>query len=51
MLGAALKRAARAIRNEARPYLLDVRIEKRYGGSQSDWFDFFSVAKGKGRAS
>lgn len=51
LLAAALKRAARAIRSEGRAYLVDVRIEKRYGGAHSDWFDFFSVAKGKGRDS
>jgi len=51
MLRAALGRAARAIRQEKRPYLVDVRIEKRYGGAQSDWFDFFSVAQGTGRMS
>jgi len=50
-IAAALKRAARAIRDEGRAYLVDVRIEKRYGGAQSDWFDFFSVASGKGRNS
>lgn len=41
----ALARAARAIRREGRPYLVDVRIERRYGGADSTWFDSFSVAE------
>ena len=26
--------------------VVDVRIARRYGGADSTWFDFFSVAKG-----
>jgi benzoylformate decarboxylase len=29
-----------------RPYVVDVRIARRYGGADSTWFDFFSVARG-----
>lgn len=49
-LVAALRRARRAIMVEGRPYLVDVRIEKRYGGAESEWFDFFSVARKTPRA-
>jgi hypothetical protein len=28
-----------------RPYGVDVRVARRYGGADSTWFDFFSVAK------
>jgi len=28
-----------------RPYVVDVRIARRYGGADSTWFDFFSVAR------
>lgn len=31
--------------SEGRPFVLDVRIEKRFGGAESTWYDFFSVAK------
>lgn len=41
----ALQRARRAILEEKRPYLVDVRIERRYGGADSEWYDHFSVAK------
>jgi thiamine pyrophosphate-dependent acetolactate synthase large subunit-like protein len=29
-----------------RPYVVDVKIARRYGGADSTWFDFFSVARG-----
>jgi benzoylformate decarboxylase len=34
-----------------RPYVVDVRIARRYGGADSTWFDFFSVARGLPRQS
>jgi benzoylformate decarboxylase len=43
-LGASIDRCRRAM-SEGRPYVLDVRIEKRFGGAESTWYDFFSVAK------
>ncbi len=43
-LEAALARCLRAA-GEGRTYLLDVRIERMYGGADSSWYDFFSVAK------
>ena len=30
---------------DGRPYLLDVAIERHYGGADSGWYDFFSVAR------
>jgi hypothetical protein len=36
---------------EGRTYLLDVKIERMYGGADSNWYDFFSVAKNKPRVS
>lgn len=49
-LQAALARCLRAV-GEGRPYLLDVKIERMYGGADSDWYDFFSVAKNQPRVS
>ncbi|MBX2838248.1 MAG: thiamine pyrophosphate-binding protein [Gammaproteobacteria bacterium] len=43
-LSGALKRCKRAI-NDGRPYLVDVKIEKRSTGKESDWYDFYSVAQ------
>src|SRR3990172_6336523 len=43
-LTAALKRCARAM-HEGRPYLLDVKIARYFEGSDSDWHDFYSVAR------
>lgn len=34
---------------EGRPYLVDVEIERRFGGADSPWYDFFSVAKRRPR--
>jgi len=48
-LAAALKRCKRAMQ-DGRPYLLDVLIERRFEGKDSDWYDFFSVAKNQPRA-
>jgi hypothetical protein len=30
---------------DGRPYLVDVVIERRFDGKDSDWFEFFSVAR------
>jgi benzoylformate decarboxylase len=30
--------------SEGRPYLVDVKIEKRFAGNDSDWYDFYSIA-------
>jgi len=49
-LQAALARCLRAV-GEGRPYLLDVKIERMYGGADSSWYDFFSVAKNQPRMS
>lgn len=43
-LGAAIERCFGAAQ-AGRPFVLDVRIAKRYGGADSSWFDFFSVAR------
>jgi thiamine pyrophosphate-dependent acetolactate synthase large subunit-like protein len=32
-----------------RPYVVDVKIARRYGGADSTWFDFFSIARGIAR--
>jgi hypothetical protein len=32
-----------------RPYLVDVKIERLFDGKESDWHDFYSVARGEGR--
>jgi benzoylformate decarboxylase len=50
MLQTALARCLRAV-GEGRTYLLDVKIERMYGGSDSNWYDFFSVAKNQPRVS
>ncbi len=49
-LKGALQRCKRAMR-EGRAYLVDVRIEKRFEGADSEWYDFYSVAKGIPRQS
>lgn len=49
-LAAAIGRCKHAMA-EGRPYLLDVVIERRYEGKDSDWYDFFSVAKNLPRQS
>jgi benzoylformate decarboxylase len=43
-LASAIERCQRAMR-EGRPYVLDVKVERRFGGADSEWFDAFSVAK------
>jgi hypothetical protein len=43
-LVAALQRAKAAIQ-AGRPYLLDVKVESRFGSYDSDWYDHFSIAK------
>ena len=49
-LTAALDRCLDAVA-DGRPYLLDVAIERHYGGADSDWYDFFSVARNEPRQS
>jgi benzoylformate decarboxylase len=46
----ALLRCKKAMRS-GRAYVVDVRIEKRLLGKDSDWYDFYSVAKGISRQS
>jgi len=43
-LADALARCLRAV-GDGRPYLLDVKIARRFGGADSTWHDFFSLAK------
>ena len=43
-LAAAIGRCKRAML-DGRPYLLDVIIERRFEGADSDYYDFFSVAR------
>jgi thiamine pyrophosphate-dependent acetolactate synthase large subunit-like protein len=43
-LANAIDRCLRTIAS-GRPYLLDVKIQRRYGGADSTWYDFFSVAR------
>lgn len=43
-LAAALKRCQRAM-HEGRPYLVDVRIKKYGRGSDSQWYDHFSIGR------
>ena len=43
-LAAAIGRCKRAMA-DGRPYLLDVIIERRFDGADSDYYDFFSVAR------
>jgi benzoylformate decarboxylase len=45
-LGRCFKTAA-----AGRPYVVDVKIARRYGGADSTWFDFFSIARGITRQS
>ncbi len=42
-LAGAIRRCKRAMA-DGRPYLVDVIIERRFEGSDSDWYEFFSVA-------
>ncbi|MFQ5548196.1 MAG: thiamine pyrophosphate-binding protein [Woeseia sp.] len=42
-IAAALKRCRAAMR-EGRPYLVDVGVDTWGAGSDSDWYDFFSIA-------
>ncbi len=44
-LAAALARCKRAMQ-KGRPYLIDARIKRYFEGSDSDWHDFYSVARG-----
>jgi benzoylformate decarboxylase len=44
-LAAALQRSLDAAAS-GRPYVVDVKIVRRYGGADSTWFDYFSIAKG-----
>jgi len=46
-LAAALQRCKRAMR-DGRPYLVDVRIKRYFEGSNSEYFDHFSVAERAG---
>jgi len=32
-----------------RPYVVDVKVARRYGGADSTWYDFFSIARGLAR--
>ena len=43
-LANAIRRCKRAMA-DGRPYLVDVVIERRFDGKNSDWYEFFSVAK------
>lgn len=43
-LSAAIRRCKRAM-TDGRPYLVDVAIERRFDGNDSDWYEFFSVAR------
>ena len=47
-LEAAIRRCKRAMA-DGRPYLLDVIIERRFEGKDSDYYDFFSVARNQPR--
>lgn len=49
-LTAALQRCQRAMR-EGRPYLVDVKIGTWAAGADSNWYDFFSVARNEARKS
>lgn len=49
-LGSALDRCLGTVAS-GRPYVLDVRIERRFGGADSTWHDFFSVARRQPRSS
>ena len=43
-LASAIRRCKRAMA-DGRPYLVDVIIERRFDGKDSDWYEFFSVAR------
>jgi benzoylformate decarboxylase len=43
-LAAALERCFKTVAS-GRPHVVDVRIARRYGGADSTWVDFFSVAR------
>jgi len=43
-LANAIKRCKRAM-SDGRPYLVDVVIERRFDGNDSEWYEFFSVAR------
>ncbi len=43
-LAGALERCQRAM-GEGRPYLVDAVIERRFDGKDSDWYDYFSIAR------
>jgi thiamine pyrophosphate-dependent acetolactate synthase large subunit-like protein len=43
-LASAIQRCKRAM-SDGRPYLVDVVIERRFDGKDSDWYEFFSVAR------
>ena len=47
-LSAALERCFKTTA-AGRPYVVDVKIARRYGGADSTWFDFFSIARGIAR--
>jgi thiamine pyrophosphate-dependent acetolactate synthase large subunit-like protein len=49
-LASAIKRCKRAMQ-DGRPYVLDVLVERRFDGKDSDWYDFFSVARNQPRKS
>jgi thiamine pyrophosphate-dependent acetolactate synthase large subunit-like protein len=49
-LTAALERCFTATAS-GRPYVVDVRIVRRYGGAASTWVDSFSIARGVKRQS
>jgi thiamine pyrophosphate-dependent acetolactate synthase large subunit-like protein len=44
-LSAALERCFKTVA-AGRPSVVDVKIARRYGGAESTWFDFFSIARG-----
>jgi benzoylformate decarboxylase len=43
-LASAIRRCKRAMA-DGRPYLVDIIIERRFEGKDSDWYEFFSVAR------
>jgi benzoylformate decarboxylase len=45
ILSAALERCFKTAA-AGRPSVVDVKIARRYGGADSTWFDFFSIARG-----
>ena len=49
-LGDGLDRCLAAVA-DGRPYLLDVEIERQFGGADCDWHDFFSIAQRQPRQS